>query len=279
METHESESVERLTPLAIYWMAVNIEYLRLASENRWNAVFEDRSIEKRGKGYILKAMIDLCDLLKTYGLCQQEVKFLEDLIDEFKGYYTNENKPTQIIYDHAQELSKLIERIREDFLKELEGKQIFEVSPSGLLNYSLLLQKGLSALFTSEGIEEKLSDIIRNDLNEAVRALAYDIPTASAMISLRAVEGAIRELYKALKSQECRLRWKDALNEVEKELRNKGLESKSLEGYLDHFRNVRNEAEHPDRVFTRKEAEHILVHSAYAIEEIYKIIDKLTQSK
>jgi glutamate synthase (NADPH/NADH) large chain len=29
----------------------------------------------------------------------------------------------------------------------------------------------------------------------------------------------------------------------------------------------------------RKEAEHILVHSAYAIEEIYKIIDKLTQSK
>jgi len=33
----------------------------------------------------------------------------------------------------------------------------------------------------------------------------------------------------------------------------RGLESKSLEEYLDHFRNVRNEAEHPDRVFTRKE--------------------------
>jgi len=102
-------------------------------------------------------------------------------------------------------LSKLIERIKGVFLKELEGRQFLEVLPSGLLNYSLLLQKGLSTLFTSGGIEEKFSDIIRNDLNEAVRALAYDIPTASAMISLRAVEGAIRELYKALKGQECRL--------------------------------------------------------------------------
>ncbi len=279
MEMQEAESVKRLTPLAIYDIARHLAYLHLASENRWNVVFKDRSIEKRGKGLILRIMIALRDLLKTYGLCQREVKHLENLIDEFEEFYTNENNPIQITNYHAQELLKLVERIRGVFLKELEGRQFLEISPSGLLNYSLLLQKGLSTLFTSEGIEEKLSDIIRNDLNEAVRALAYDIPTASAMISLRAVEGAIRELYKALKGQECRLAWKDALSEVENELKNRCLESKSLEGYLDHFRNVRNEAEHPDRVFTRKEAEHILVHSAYAIEEIYKIIDKLTQSK
>jgi len=143
MEMHESEIVKRLTPLAICEIAGNLEYLRLASGNWWDVVFEDRSIEKRGKGYILKAMIDLRDSLKTYGLCQQEVKLLEDLIDEFKEYYTNENNPRQITDYHARELSKLIERITGVFLKELEGKQFFEVSPSGLLNYSLLLQKGL----------------------------------------------------------------------------------------------------------------------------------------
>ena len=136
---------------------------------------------------------------------EEIVKLLEDLINEFKEFYTNKSNPIQITESHARKLSKLIERIKGVFLKELEGRQFLEVLPSGLLNYSLLLQKGLSTLFTSGGIEEKFSDIIRNDLNEAVRALAYDIPTASAMISLRAVEGAIRELYKALKGQECRL--------------------------------------------------------------------------
>lgn len=275
--TDVHETKKRLTPLAIYGIAEQLEYLRLASSQRWNVVFEDRSIEKRGKFYILGSMIELSNILWEYGLCQREAEILDDLIDEFEEYYTNENNPIQITEYHAKELSNLIERIRGVFLKELEGKHFLEISPSGLLNYSSLLQDGLSALFTTEGLEEKLSDIIRNDLNEAVRALAYDIPTASAMISLRAVEGAIRELYKALKGQECRMAWKDALNEVERELKARELESKSLEGYLDHFRNVRNEAEHPDRVFTRKEAEHILVHSAYAIEEIYKIIDMLTQ--
>lgn len=43
---------------------------------------------------------------------------------------------------------------------------------------------------------------------------------------------------------------------------------------MNHFRNVRNDAEHLDSMFPRKDAEHILVRSA---EEIYTIIDKLTQ--
>lgn len=110
---------------------------------------------------------------------------------------------------------------------------------------------------------------------ESVKALAHDIPTASAMIALRAVEGAIREVCKKLKSNECKKSWKEALDEVEEELKSKGLESKSLEGYLDHFRKVRNEAEHPDRIFSKKESEYILMHSAYAIEELYKILEKL----
>ncbi len=172
MEIHESESVKRLTPLAIYEIANKLEYLRITSENKWRVVFEDRSIEKRGGGFILSAMIHLRDLLKTYGLCQREVKLLEDLINEFKEFYTNKSNPIQITESHARKLSKLIERIKGVFLKELEGRQFLEVLPSGLLNYSLLLQKGLSTLFTSGGIEEKFSDIIRNDLNEAVRALA-----------------------------------------------------------------------------------------------------------
>ena len=48
-----------------------------------------------------------------------------------------------------------------------------------------------------------------------------------------------------------------------------------MEGYLDHFRIVRNEANHPERVFNKNEAEKILVNSVYAIEEIYNITQRI----
>lgn len=151
------------------------------------------SIEKRAGIYILKCMLWLKDRLEMCGLCQREFKLLEYL-----------NEKIKVTEYHARKLSKLI-----------EGRQYLEMSPSGLLNYSLLLQDGLSALFITKGLEEGLSD--RNNLNEAVRALAYD--TASAMISLIAVEGAIREPYKDLEGQECKIVWKDSPNEVERELK------------------------------------------------------------
>ena len=52
-----------------------------------------------------------------------------------------------------------------------------------------------------------LSDIAKNDIIEAILALTCGIPTASAMISLRAVEAAIREIYKLLKGKPCELTW------------------------------------------------------------------------
>ena len=90
------------------------------------------------------------------------------------------------------------------------------------------------------------------------------------------MKGAIRELYKALKGENCYKTWRDALYEVERELKAKNLESKKLGRYLDYIREIRNEAGHPDRIFTKKEAEYILMHAIYAIEEIYKIIVELS---
>ena len=163
-----------------------------------------------------------------------------------------------------------ISRIESVLTKELENKIYLEVDTSGILNYPELLENGISNLFSKKQVVKKLPRIIKNDLNEAIRTLACNAPTASVMVSLRAVEAALRELCKKLTGKECRSGWKNTLDKVERELKKRNLESKNLEGYLDHFRIVRNEADHPERVFNKNEAEKILVNSVYAIEEIYK---------
>ena len=270
--------VERreLTPIAIYSISSHLTYLRLATNNRWNVVFEDRAVYNRnGNALILGSMIWLKDLLNELKLCQNEIYLLENLIKEFEEFYTNPNNPTKLTDYHAHELSKLIARIEGVLVKELNERKLVEVSLSGTLNYHGILINGFSELFSDKKILEKLSDLVKNDLNEAVRALLHNIPTASAIISLRAVEGAIRDLYKALKGENCNKTWRDALYEVERELKSKNLESKKLGRYLDYIREIRNEAGHPDRIFTKKESEYILMHAIYAIEEIYKIIEKI----
>jgi hypothetical protein len=96
---------------------------------------------------------------------------------------------------------------------------------------------------------------------------------ASAMLSIKAVEDSIRELYISLKGKDCIESWK-ALDEIEEELKAKNLEFKKLGGYLSYLKNVKDEMQ-KGKVFTKKESEYILIHAVYAIEEIYKIIEKI----
>ncbi len=266
----------KLTPFDIYHISKWLEYLRLVIPGNWRVVYEDRSIyNKNGSALILGTMIWLKNRLNELELCQNEIYLLENLIKEFEEYYTNPKNSPILTQFHANELSKIVARIDAVLIKELEDKKLIEISFSGKLNYRDILKYGLSVLFSNGETLNKLSDLVRNDLDEAVRALIYDIPTASAMISLRAVEGVIRELYEVLKGEKCNKTWKRALDDVEKELKSRNIESKQLERYLDYIRNIRNEAEHPDRIFTKKESEHILIHAIYAIEEIYKVIEKI----
>ena len=266
---------KKLTSLDIYYISKWLEYLQLAISKKWPVVYKDRSIYKSGNTLLLGILISLREWLKILSLCQNEINTFENLIKEFEEYYTNPKNSLKLTDFHAKKLYKIVTKIETVLLKELENKILIEISFSGKLNYRGILKDGLSVLFSNGKILNKLPSLIKNDIKEAVKALICGIPTASAMISLRAVEGIIRDLYKALKGKECKKKWNEVLNEVEGELKNRKLEFKKLEGYLHHIRKIRNEAEHPERVFTTKESENILMLAIYAIEEIYKTIEEI----
>jgi hypothetical protein len=265
---------EELTPIAIYEIAKHLEYLRLATNNRWNVVFEDRFIyNKNGSALILGTMIWVRDWLNKLNICQNEAYILDRLIREFEEFYTNSKNPIGLTDYHANELSKLIARIEAVFIKELKERRLVEISFSGILNYKEILKNGFLELFNDKDIVNKIPPSIKDTLDESVRALIYNIPMASAMLSIKAVEDSIRELYISLKGKDCIESWK-ALDEIEEELKAKNLEFKKLGGYLSYLKNVKDEMQ-KGKVFTKKESEYILIHAVYAIEEIYKIIEKI----
>jgi hypothetical protein len=267
---------EELTPIAIYEISKNLEYLRLATNSRWNVVFEDRFIyNKNGSALILGTMIWVRDWLNKLNICQNEVYTLDRLIREFEEFYTNSKNPIGLTDYHANELSKLIARIEAVFIKELKERKLIEVSFSGILNYREILKNGFLELFNDKDVVSKIPPSIRDILDESVRALLYNIPMASAMLSIKAVEDSIRELYISLKGKECNKIW-EKLEEIEEELKSKNLEFKKLCGYLYYLKNIKNDIQLKNKIFTKKESEYILIHAIYAIEETYKIIVELS---
>ena len=268
--------VKPLEAKSIYWISSHIETLRL-SEVGDQVVWKDGSEIKEGSGYILAVLEWLKMYIVRHGLCKTEVKELNDLIDAFRSKYCAENASRELDYNDSRELSRCIQRIDAVLQSEFEGRSFFEISFSGLLNYSELLNKGISMLFSDEGVLERMAELVKYDLREAVRGLAHDVPTASAMISLRAVEGALREYYRVLSEVEgdIRMGWKEVLDKVNELIEERGNRSKELIGYLDYIRAVRNKADHPDEIFKKKEAELILIQCARAIEEIYKELASL----
>jgi len=283
--------IEQITLIDAYTIGAWIEYIRLARPQDL-VVFPSGAIsDQEGNGYILWTLYLVRDFLKKKGL-----EFiindsrLDDLITYFQTKYTSKDKsaPRALDENDSRILDQTIEIIRILLQKELSKKRIIEIEThKGILDYDTLLSTRLVPLFTyPDTVFKNISEIVSHDLLEAFRALLFDLPTASVMISLRAVEAAIRELYFKLLSDEeleeshsLYPTWNYAVSEIKKQLEKLSISSKRLEGYLDFLREIRNSAEYPDKIFGLNEAERIFVESIHAIEEIYLLIEKIQKDK
>lgn len=115
----------------------------------------------------------------------------------------------------------------------------------------------------------KISIVAKNDLENAVRCIYHGIPTAAAMVALRASEDAVRKFYEfRTHANPGSDDWKKILNKLleQEDVR------KTLIGHLDYVREKRNEAEHPDKIFDQAEAENTFLTVTNLITEIYREI-------
>jgi len=260
-----------LTALSIASLAHDIAFLKYGSRVGDWVVFDDGSIEKEGSHRILSTLQDLTKKLVTFGLCRNEISHLQELCTAFetkysKGYYRKLDEP-----DHTSLLDAInrIEALMEETLRERDFSETMPIV--GLLNYKRILAQGPGALFGDAETLEALPKIVIMDITDAIRCVAYGIPTPSVMISLRATEGMLREVYATFFKKQTDSPWSEISDELFKKLKDGGVETAGIEGYLSHIRNVRNSAQHPDKRFSPTEAEDLLINSKYAIVELLKL--------
>ncbi len=178
-----------------------------------------------------------------------------------------------------QVLQGVVTRIDALLAQTIIERNFSETRPTtGLLNYGKLLTEGVIGLFRDEKIARMIPQIVVQDLNDAIRCLAYGVPTPSVMIALRAMEGMLRHAHQRLSKMDLlepssQLSWGSLLEQVSKGLARTGIAMLELEGYLTYVRTIRNEAAHPERRFSVKEAEDMLIHVQYAMSELQKLLD------
>lgn len=266
-----------LSALGVYEMSRRIEFLRLSKPGD-PLVYQDGSVEKDGRGFILGNLIAVADLLTHYGLAKSETSSLTRLISRFQDLV--KHYMTTLQANDLPDLAQAIARVEALVQSSVRERNFIETRPTtGLLDYSKLLASGAKGLFRDEKIVNELPSMVRDDLEDAVRCLAYNIPTASVMIALRATEGMLRHAQtilfrtKTLEAPQSSSSWAKLQEDVSAGLARTGVAMLELEGYLNFMRTIRNQAEHPDKRFNIKEAEDVLIHAQYAISEVEKLLE------
>jgi len=203
----------------------------------------------KGDGFIIDNLRVILYYLKEFSLSPITQREIEGMIKKFEDAYEKEKPLTG---EDAEMITEKVKLWADRINNELAERIVVEVFTDGTLNFKKLLSGGKS--FFPEDIWNTLSDISKSDLNDACNCLLTRSWTPAVMISLRALEDSIRKFYNFKTGNDPQKKgWKNILDELSKiqDI------NKTLLGYLDYIREIRNTAEHPDEVFDQMEAERV----------------------
>lgn len=155
--------------------------------------------------------------------------------------------------------------ILRDNLTRMKALQLYT---KGALNYDKLIADGAKDFFSKSTYWSKLTKTSKSDLQDAGFCLACQIPTSSAISSLRAAEDVFGSYYKKKTNKSVGSKtWNQCLDVLRKEPN----VDKELIGHLDYIRKYkRNAAAHPGKIFNQKESEKIFLTVIEAIEMMFK---------
>lgn len=263
-----SEELGRLTAVKVYQISACINRL-LQTKVSDKVVLEDGSLERYGTRTILGDLQYLDRLVQECGLAQLEREGLREIIDNFKKSYPGSQRST-LSHDGHTYLLRVLGKIEAVVNHELTHRDFSELKPKGgVLDYQKLPIQVVDGLLGE--MAYSIGGLVRKDLEEAIRCLRFQAPTASVMIGLRAVEGWLRELYRTLTGKEIHKGWAEVLKEIQSLLDDRSVTTEPVAGFLNYIRDVRNKADHPDKSFSQVEAEQIFVAATTAIRELEKL--------
>jgi hypothetical protein len=229
--------------------------------------------EVKGKGWLIDMLHGFSNLLTVCDIEDESIfEGAQEWIRKLDRTYKRGQK---IKKQDGKGLSEEADRWQDLIYKELCARPCIEFQKGALNQKALVLtSEGKPSRVFDKKVWKDLPEIAKSDFSDAAKCLLVEASTPATMVALRGMEAVVREYY-TLKTKKAPQ--KKNLGTIINELHKMAEVNKKLLGYLDYIRSEkRNIAQHPDRIFTQREAERIFMEIVNATHDIY---GEITRSK
>ena len=254
---------KRLSLRRVFDIGSISQYYRLAPYVRPSVKGDDR---------ILYNLRNTREALKLENLGAEIIDEISKWIEELDAKY---NEGDHISEEDAERLSQSVEKWRQILRNELDAKTIFTIELKSGLNFREIqkLANKEASEFIPQNIWDRLTDIEKSDFSDAAKCLMLDTATPSAMVALRGAEASIRNFYSCKTQSDVGERtWRQLTRELKGKSEALGIEDTFI-GFLDYIGAAkRNFAQHPNKVYTLREAVFIFMQVMAMVEDIYSKI-------
>jgi|GEM_PF-5520251 len=227
----------------------------------------------RGEKRLTWALKEVRDALERADLLPKTINEIDEWMKKIEKYPKTEKR---LSGQDASALEKDAETWRSEIKSELEDIRIVKVELQTGLNPDELTKvaNGVPSEFICQGTWERLSNIEKSDLSDASKCLLLGTATPSVMVALRGAEACIRSFYRQKTGNEPGKKvWRQLTNELKNQA-----EALSIEGtflnYLDYIGDAkRNFAQHPNKIYSLREAVMIFMQVVGMIEDVYEKLE------
>lgn len=266
VESFQRDDDDKIDLMEAYYLGTRTQYLASCKPARESITVRS----EEGKGDLVNSLrffLRRADELEaSEHLLEDTRAFVEDLVEK----YGVGEPPSE---DDAARAAELSTRWAETFSAVEANRTIVHTRDSGFFDIDRAMEKPEE--FFDPEVWDWLKEESKEDLREAIRTLAVDCPTASVMVSLRAVERQLREWHNERSTEDIDLGpWGHVLGELADLYDDHDMERPEVLTDLSYLKDRRNEVNHMETSPSSREAEINLRRVQATIENIYNEIDR-----
>jgi len=224
----------------------------------------------RGERLLLHVLKEMETLLQDGNIGKRSLRSASRWMARLEKKYPKEG--VKIENEDAEELAAEEKAWRSEIRSDLDKKPVLEVELQSGLNPDELgkvAEQGPSEFIPAE-IWSKMTAIEKSDLSDAAKCLLLGTATPSVMVALRGAEASLRNYYRCKTQDEPGSRsWRQLTRELKNKTKDLGIEDTFI-GYLDYIGDAkRNFAQHPNKIYSLREAVMIFMQVSALVEDIY----------
>lgn len=202
----------------------------------------------RGKNSITTDLRKANKILK-----KQNIRKLENVQEDLQGWITNMDTRYSEAKNVGYDIRDLAVEDADELIEDIDIWNKVILDYAFTQEFETIKEISFTKFFPPQ-LRKNLDKNIVNDLKEGFELSLFNSPNPSAMISLRAAEGIIKNYYKSKGGDTENKNLNQIIDDLEKQFKVK----KSLVGYLHFIRDKRNQSAHPGTIFSQEDSEEIL---------------------